>query len=153
MPVAFQTAMRAAAVDLLRDFADEMVGDPPAKRLKLQVYAGRPRTIIPPTAFVDGIRESIEYTGPTLHQRTPTVDVIVLHGIWDTADTADQKDAFVDDFLGWCLTRYHAAGGNTLLAIVETEDLPDYVPEWLPPEQQRTYYATRIALEGFAGSA
>lgn len=118
--------------------------------LKMQVYPGRPRTISPPTGFVDTIRERITYTGPTLRQRVPTVELVVIHGIFDSKDAADQKDAFVDGFLDWVNTRYHQAGPNTLIGATETEDDPNYVPDWLPPEQQRVYYATRLTLEGLA---
>lgn len=139
-----QAAMRAAAVDLLTDFAAD-VG------IGLQVYPGRPRSIHAPTAFVDRITETIEYLGPTIQQRTPRADVVVLHGLFDSKDAAEQKDAFVDDFLDWVTDRYHEAGANTLIAVTATEDVPDYVNDWMPPEQQRTWYATRITLEGFAG--
>lgn len=138
---ALQAAMRAAAVDLLNDYAS-------SASLKLQTYPGRPATLYPPTGFVDGIRETITYTA--LHQRTPTVDVIVLFGLYDSADAVAQKDAFADGFLDWVMDRFHAAGANTLLAVTEIEDLPTYVNEWVPPERQKTYYAMRIALEGLA---
>lgn len=142
----FRAAMRAAACDLLRDYRD-------SGSKNLQVYEGRPLTIRPPTAFVDGVRETIEYTGPTLHQRTPVVDVIFLHGLFDSKDAAVAVDEFVDGFLAWVVPRFHAAGGNTLIALTEVEDLPTYVPDWLPPAEQRTYYGTRISLEGYAESA
>ena len=141
--VAFQTAVRAAAVTLLTDYKE-------AASINLQIYRARPATIRPPTAFVDEIAETITYTA--LHQRVPTASVVVLHGLFDHGDTVDQRDAFVDGFLDWCLDRYHAAGANTLLAVTEVRDEPAYVPEWLSPENQRTYYATRIELEGFAAS-
>lgn len=143
--MSFQAAMRAACVTLLTDFASD-------EDIKLQIYPGRPRTLFPPTAFVDGLRETIDYT-PGLHQRRPTADVIVVFGLFDSKDAVDQKDAFVDGFIEWCMSRYHAAGANTLIAVTDVDDLPDYVPEWIPPEQQRTYYATRISLEGLALTA
>ena len=34
--------------------------------------------------------------------------------------------------------------------MTEAEDLPAFVPDWLPPDQQRTYYACRIAMGGLA---
>jgi hypothetical protein len=145
--MSFQAAMRAACVTLLTDYAADQ--EPP---LKLQVYPGRPRTLFPPTAFVDGLRETINYT-PGLNQRIPTADVVVVFGLFDSKDAADQKDAFVDGFIEWTLARYHAAGANTLIAVTDVDDLPDYVPEWIPPDQQRTYYATRISLEGLALTA
>jgi len=138
----FQVAMRAAAVSLLTTYATDA-------GVKLQVYPARPRSIYPPTAFVDGIRESISHD-TNLTQRVPKAEVIVIHGIYDSMEAADQKDAFVDGFIDWCETRYHTAGANTMLGLNETEDLPNYVPEWMPPEQQLVYYATRITLEGLA---
>src|SRR5688572_13005600 len=111
-----RTAMRAAAVSLLTDYAQ-------SASVQLQVYPARPRTLSPPSAFVDAIRETINYTG--LHQRVPTADVIVLHGLFDSKDAADQADAFVDGFIDWTLDRYHEAGANTGITIPDYEDIPD----------------------------
>lgn len=147
----FQADFRAACVSLLTDYAEDDTGHTGTPNSRLQVYPARPRTILPPTAFVDLIREAIAYSGPTLRQRTPTAEVIVIHGLFDSKDAAENKDRFVDGFLDWTLTRYHEAGENTLIAGVETEDIPNYVPDWIEPDKQRTYYATRIAMEGYAG--
>jgi len=138
-----QANLRAAAVTLLTEYAATAA-------VKLQVYPGRPRSLNPPTAFVDAIRESIEYLGPTLRQRRPIADVVVVHGIFDSKEAADQKDAFVDGFLDWVNGEYHAVGANTLVAVTDTNDEPYYVPEWLPPEQRLVYYATRITVEGLS---
>jgi hypothetical protein len=142
----FRADMRTAAADLLRDYRADA-------EVNLQVYEGRPRHIAPPTAFIDGIRETIRYTGPTLAQRTPIVDVIFLHGLFDSKDAAEAVDDFVDGFLAWVKPRFHAAGANTLIAVTEVEDLPTYVPDWLATELQKPYYGTRIGLEGYAESA
>lgn len=139
----FQADVRAAAVSLLTDYAANA-------GVKLQVYPARPRSLNPPTAFVDGIRETIDYVGVMLRQRKPVADVLVVHGVFDSKEAADQKDAFVDGFLDWVTARYHEAGANTIVAVTETEDLPNYVPEWMPPEQRLVYYATRLTLEGLA---
>ena len=127
---------------VLESYKDEV-------EINLQVYPARPRTIVPPSAFVDAIREVITYSGH-LVQRRPTADIIVVHGLFDSKEAADQKDAFVDGFLDWFIDQSHAAGANTLLAIIEAEDIPDYVNAWAPPAEQRTYYATRIGVEGLA---
>jgi len=137
-----QAAMRAASVELLEDYAA-------SAGLKLQVYRGRPKSLYPPTAFVDSIDESIDYT-MALYQRHPIANVMVLHGLFDSGEAVDQRDAFVDGFLTWCIARIHAAGANTTLGLVEIEDVPDYVPEWMPPAEQKTYYGTRVVLEGLA---
>jgi len=63
----------------------------------------------------------------------------------------DQADVFADAFLDWVTDRYHAAGANTVIGITEIADDPTYVNDWQPPDQQRTYFGTRITLEGFAG--
>lgn len=135
-----QADMRAAAVTLLKDYGKDA-------GVKLTVYRARPLTLHPPEAFVDIVRESIVYSGPTLRQRTPQVDMIVVHGVFDSGDAADQKDAFVDGFLDWVNTRFHAAGPNTIAGVTDTEDVPDYVAQWIGPT---VYYATRITLEGYA---
>lgn len=138
-----QAAYRQAAVDMLTAYAG-------FAELKLQIYPGRPRTLYPPTAFVDRIAET--FTPFTEHhfQRVPQVHVIVVHGLFDSKDAVDQKDAFVDGFVDWVYENAHAAGANTLVHVAEANDLPDYVPEWVPPAEQRTYYATDLTLEGFA---
>jgi hypothetical protein len=141
--VGLQADARYAAIALLADYGV-------AAGIKLQSYPGRPKSIAPPCAFVDLIHEHLEYTGPTLRQRVPVVEVIVVHGIYDTKEAADQKDAFVDGFLDWVNVRYHAMGANTTIGVTDTEDLPNYVPEWMPPDRQLVYYATRISLEGLA---
>ena len=93
--------------------------------------------------------ERIAYT-LQLYQRVPIVEVVVVHAIFDGGEAADQRDAFVDGFIAYCATRYHAAGANTMLGLVGVDDLPAFVPDWLPPEKQKTYYATRFTLEGLS---
>lgn len=143
--VNFESAIRAAAVELLTDFASD-------EGLKLQVYRARPRTIYPPTAFVDSMAERIAYSNTVLRQRTPVATVVVVHGLYDSGEAVDQRDAFVDAFLDWVTDRYHAAGASTLIALTEVNDIPTWVPDWLPPENQKTYYATELTLEGYAGA-
>lgn len=135
--------MRAAAVALLEGYKA-------VAQTSLQVYPGRPLTLNPPTAFIDRISEKVEHVGPVRRRRMPTVQVVVLHGIFDSAEAVAQGDAFVDGFLNYVVEQYHAAGVNTTLGVRETADDPNYVPDWLPPNRQQQYYATVIALEGLA---
>jgi hypothetical protein len=134
---------RAAAVAFLKDYAA-------SAGVKMQVYPARPRSIAPPTGFVDAINETIDHT-TALTRRNPSVSVIVVHGIFDSMEAATQKDDYVDGIVVWADARYHQAGANTMLGISDSEDLPNYVPEWMPPAQQLVYYATRLTLEGLAG--
>lgn len=136
-----EASLRAAAVTLLTDYAADA-------KTALQVYPARPRSIYPPTAFVDAMREQIAYTGQ-LRQRTPFADVIVIHGLFDSAEAANQRDAFIDGFLDWTTARPHAATANSVVGVTAIEDLPAYVPDWLPPDKQVAYYATQVTLEGY----
>ena len=131
-------------MSFLRDYAA-------SAGVKMQVYRARPASINPPCGFVEGINESLDHT-TALTRRNPSVFVVVIFGIFDNGEAADQKDAYVDGIIGWAETRYHQAGGNTMLAIADTEDLGNYTPEWMPPSQQLVYYATRLTLEGLAGA-
>lgn len=138
----FAADLRAAAVTLLTDYGA-------SAGLRLQVYRARPMSIYAPSAFVDGMTERVTYT-LQLYQRVPIVEVVVVHAIFDGGEAADQRDAFVDGFIAYCASRYHAAGANTMLGLVGVDDLPAFVPDWLPPEKQKTYYATRFTLEGLS---
>lgn len=136
----FAADLRAACVDLLTDYAASV-------NLKLQVYPGRPMSLYPPSAFIDTIREVVQYPGPTLIRRYPVAEVIVIHGTFDSLETVTQRDVFVDGFMDYVRTRYHAAGANSLVAVTGIGDTPTYVPDWLPPEKQRPYFATLISME------
>ncbi len=147
-----RAALRAAAVELLEDYRD-------TASIKLQVYRARPRTINAPCAFVDTIREARVYHGIQLVQTTPQADVIVVHGprlpgggSFDSGDATDQADAFIDGFTDWCDDNVHAIGPNSTLGALEVDDDPTYIPDWVPIEEQLSYYATIIRLEGYAGS-
>jgi hypothetical protein len=147
--IALQTALRAAAVTLLTDYAT-------SAGLKLQVYPARPRSLFPPTAFVDRMGETVAYPGSvTWRQRSPRVEVVVVHGVFDSAEAVAQKDAFVDGFLDWVTDNVHAAGGNTTVGLVAVEDEPAWAPDWRPANTtngpEPLYYATRLTLEGYAG--
>lgn len=120
-----------------------------AQSVKLSTYPGRPASIAPPHAFVDVLRESIEYVGH-LMQRTVQADLVIVWGAFDSKAATEQKDAFADDLIAYVRTQVHAAGANTTIGVVSTEDDPTFLPDWLPREQQRTYYATRVTLEGYA---
>lgn len=132
--------MRAACVTLLEDYGSDA-------SIKLSVYRSRPHSINPPHAFVDDVGETLDHS-TNLTRRTPTAQVIVVHGTYNYGESADQRDAFMDGFLVWVEARFHAAGANTLIAVTDYNDLPDWSPDWSDTET-RTFYATRISLEGY----
>lgn len=135
----FRADVRQASAQMLRDYA--LFVD-----IRLQVYPGRPTTINPPTAFIDQLREVTEYDAQ--RERRVQADILIVHGLFDSKVTAESGDAFVDGFVDWSWDRFHAAGPDTSLAPIATIDDPTFVPEWIPESLQRTYFATRITLEG-----
>lgn len=139
-----QAANRAATVTLLGTCAT-------AASIKLQIYPGRPASIYPPTAFIDRMGDNTEdFPGSsTIFQHTPVVRVIAVWGLFDSKEAVDQRDAFVDAFHDTVRADPHAAGARSLLSPRTLDDLPAWVPDWMPEEQQRSYYATEITLEGF----
>jgi len=136
---AMQTSLRAAAIELLEDFAADA-------GINLQTYPGRPKSIYPPCAFVNTVNDSLQYSG--LRVRVTTAEIIVIHGLFDTGDTTAQKDAFMDAFLDWVTDNPHVTNADAIGLVTATDDDPNFIPDWMPPEEQRSYYATRIILEG-----
>lgn len=141
----FQADVRAACISLLDEYAS-------GASIALGTYPGRPRHIdVPlPRAYVDAMREDIVYTGH-LMQRTVQADVVLVHGSFDSDVAVGQKDAFVDGFIDYVRNNVHEADPNSTIGVVSTEDDPTFIPDWLPREEQRTYYATRMTLEAFIG--
>ena len=62
----------------------------------------------------------------------------------------------MDGFVAWVDANVHAIGPNTTIGAISVEDDPTYIPDWISRRRPRTrpasYYATRIALEGYAAS-
>lgn len=146
--LAFQTAMRAAAVQLLTDYAASVPS------LGLQVYRTLPTTIRPPTAFVERMDETTSIPGITQRQRSVRCSVIVLFRIsaaGERGSGVDQRDAFVDGFADWVLENFHQPGPTELIAGIRTEDAPYYVVPG-PRGEQISYEGVRIVLEGYTAN-
>lgn len=137
------TLQREAVVDLLESYRDE-VG------IKLNVFPARPRSISCPHAFVDLTRETVDWSGVTLNQRNLVTEVVVLWGLFDSAEAVAQADAFRDGFLEWVTDRVHATHPRTLLGITDIVDEPTFLADWARDGQQGPYFAQRLALGGFA---
>jgi hypothetical protein len=138
-----QADMRAAAVTMMTECAADA-------SVPLQVYPGRPRSINPPTGYVESMGDALTDFTSELYQHTPLVELVFVWGPFDSMEAANQRDAWVDAFHAWVRVNIHEAGARTLIGPRELADLPDFVPSWLPERQQLPYYATRVVLEGFA---
>lgn len=139
----FQSDVRATAISTLDTYAGNA-------SVALNATRGRPRHISLPQAFIDVERETITYVGH-LMQRTVQVDIVLLHGLFDSGEAVDQRDAFVDGYIDYIRDNIHAAGANTQIQVVSTEDDPLYVTDWIAPSERSAaiYFATRITLEGY----
>lgn len=131
---------RAAAVTMMKAYRDDA-------DVKVDVYRARPRTIRAPHGFIDRVTEAAVFPAGVLPQRTVRVEVVILHGKFDDGDAVDQADRFCDGFMEWVTDDVHAAGGNTTIGVVAIEDEPDFVNDWMPPDSQSVYFASRITLE------
>jgi hypothetical protein len=119
----------------------------------MQVYPARPMTLYPPTAFVDTMADALnEFPGASnLYQHTPSVELTLVWGTFDSKEAVIQRDAFVDAYHAWVRARPHEAGATTLIGPRSLNDIPVFNPDWGNEAQRNTsYYATRIVLEGFA---
>lgn len=143
--IALQADYRAAAMELIGDYVQF------ANIAPFQLYRARPSAIKAPTGFVDRMTDRLEdFLAPAIFQHVITIQVVILHGVFDHGNTVDQRDLFVDGFLDWVRTRYHQAGANTLVRVRSIEDDPTYVPEWIPERDRQTYFGSIITLEGEA---
>jgi hypothetical protein len=143
--MATEADYRAAALGMVEDCAANASID-------MQTYAGRPKSVYPPTGFIDSMSDSLSpYPGSsTLYQHNRTIEVLMVWGLFDSATAVSQRDAWVDAFHDWVRARPHEAGAASLIGPLRVADEPDFVPTWLPEASQQSYFATRITLEGFA---
>lgn len=120
--------------------------------LRLQLYPGRPVHLSPPSIWQDARRDTISFRGPRASGfmgHTMNTQLVALHGRFDAADTLAQRDAFVDAFLSFLRAGRDLglAGPNSNTESVIIDDEPNYVANWVPPDEQVPYYATLITLE------
>jgi len=147
------TFMESVASATLTDgIVQALEGFKTAEGLNLQIYRGRPASLFPPTAFIDARHDTIElnFAGADAYhamEHTAVVEVVVVHGIFDTGEAIDQRDAFVDAFNNYLRANRMVglAGGNSVLERVRLDDIPNYVPDWI--ERPLTYFATLYRLE------
>jgi len=141
--VALSALTRAAVERLLRGYATGTV-------LHLSAFRARPTSLHLPHAFIDRMRETVTYVGPTNMQRRVLVDIVILHGLFDSGDAVDQRDRFVDGFLAYLAEHFDEIEPNTVISGVSVTDVPVYRPDWFPDDRQETYFATVVTLEGYA---
>jgi hypothetical protein len=120
--------------------------------LRLQIYPGRPRTLVPPSIWQDRRSDTINFRGVrdvNFMGHVLRTELVALHGLFDSAEAINQRDAFVDAFASYIRANRDTglAGPNSVLLSMVLDDVPNYVPDWVPERDQLTYFATLITLE------
>lgn len=144
-------ATSTASVTLTSKIMDALDGYRQAAGLRLNIYPGRPTTLNPPNAFIDARHDEITSTGDSAFNamdHRATIEVVVVHGLFDTAEAILQRDAWVDGFNTYLrdeARQVGLAGGNSVLERWTVDDTPDYTPNWTATAV--AYYATVYRLE------
>ncbi len=120
-----------------------------AAGINLTIYGGRPVSIYPPHAWVDARHDVINsIVAGSAMEHVANVELVVVHGLFDTGEAVTQRDAWVDGFNSYLrdtLRGEGLAGGNSVLERWRVDDVADYTPGWIRPPT--TYYATLYRLE------
>jgi len=141
-----------AAVSLTRNVEQTLQAFKSASGLNLQIYPGRPATLHPPAIWQDVRRDTIEFRGThdtNFMDHTMVVELIALHGLFDSAEAVTQRDAFMDAFESYVRNNRDVglAGPNSALLRMRLVDIPNFTPDWVPERERTTYYATLITME------
>lgn len=147
--VMMRTQMRAAAVDLLRGWAEQPEAELDGGQ-RLQVYPTIPTSIKPPCAYPERIGERDVQPGITQQFRVVVVRCIVLWRLFaemERGDAVSQLDLFLDGFVEYTLSRFHQPGPTELIRAAAVDEDPYYVLRD-PTKGDRAYYAGIITLEG-----
>lgn len=143
--IPLHTAVRAGAVWLVEGYRT-------ASGLGLgQLYRARPAQIKAPSVFVDSVSESADSFTEAEYQRVVRVGIRVVWGVYDSGQTVDQRDAFVDGFYAHVADNPRAFDGNADCVWIGTDDDEDWSPSWIDTDQSK-YFSTLVTLEGRAST-
>ena len=117
-----------------------------------QVYRARPKVLKTPSVYIESITEGAEGFTREENQRSVLVRLRVVWGQYDSGDSVDQRDRFVDGFYAYVADNGEDSFGANADAVrwVGVTDNPDWVPEWIPDAEPK--YMTEITLGGFAST-
>lgn len=143
--LALQSDVRAGCMTLLNGYKA-------AAGLRLATYRARPAKLDSlPFAWVESIAEDASAFTREESQRVVRVGIRLVWGQYDSGQSTDQRDRFIDGFYAHFMDASHPFGGNTDQTWIGTSDSESWSPPWLP-EDQNLYFSTLITLEGTAST-
>ena len=110
----YRTDARVALATLLDNFR---IANP---TLLNQTYRARPGTLHPPCAFIGDWREPTIALDMSIVTRLPLVDLVLVQGEYDNAETMDRQDVLTDAFLSYLANNAHQ--GNGVITRLSTSD-------------------------------
>lgn len=88
--------------------------------LLTQTYGARPGSLYPPCAFVGDWREPTISLDMQLVTRLPQVELLLVQGEYDNAETMDRQDILTDAFVSYLANHPHV--GNGVIISLGTDD-------------------------------
>ena len=85
-----------------------------------QVYRARPKTLHPPCAFIGDWHEPTITLDMSIVTRLPQVDLVLVQGEYDNAETMDAQDVLTDAFISYLANNAHQ--GNGVITRLSTAD-------------------------------
>lgn len=86
-----------------------------------QVYRARPASLSPPSAFIGHWSERVVLE-QQLGTRLPTIEVWLVQGTYDNAETMDRLDVLADAFIAYFGDPTHAYLGDAVITAIDTDD-------------------------------
>lgn len=110
--------------------------------LLFSTYRARPGSLHPPCAFVGDFREPSIGLDMSIVTRQPQIEVWLVQGEYDNAETMDRQDILVDAFISYLANNPHVGSG--VLISLGTDDRE--VTLTGPGGSTATYLATVVTL-------
>ena len=94
-----------------------------------QTYRARPASFHPPCAYVGVINETISHQFGSQRTRIQTGSLVLIHGLYDNAETADRQDVLADALITYLTDQHARVAGTTLLEATSAEDVELVIKE------------------------
>lgn len=140
MTTTFRQDVRSAFAGLLDSFK---AANP---TLLQQTYRARPGSFHPPLGYVGLINEpSIQHMSG-VRRRQVRVQLVLVQGLYDNAETSDRQDVLADTFLDYLTANPHAINGRSVIDVPSMEDV-ELTIQAAADKPPLVYAATLVTVE------